>query len=240
FAVTAASVARDAPFLRDLQGTRESRPGDRRGFPRADRCLQLHPGRGQRLPQIPRPVAAVPVSGLLICSCARRLGSKPSSCERQRTESTRWRSWLLSGTTEFSLPAGSFGSLSPAMGAKTKDGKPGSDRSSSPSVVKTFLLGLLVGAMLTAVTGWYLFIGRNSQPVVQAQDAVARGLTHAVDAVEARIEAFQLNGKDIKADMLATGQVVRHSVRAVGTAVVDATNDPRITTTIKAKLLANH
>ena len=121
------------------------------------------------------------------------------------------------------------------MGAKDKSGA----AKAGPGGLKNFFLGLLVGAILTAGMGWYFFVGRNSQHVVNAQDTVARGLTHAVDAVAARIDAFELNGKDIKDDMLRTGQVVRRSVRTVGAAVADATNDPRITTTIKAKLLAN-
>jgi hypothetical protein len=118
------------------------------------------------------------------------------------------------------------------MAAKSNGGGSGNP-------LKNFFLGLVVGVVLTGATGWYLAFARKDPRVIQAQDAVASGITHAVDLVEARIDAFQLSGKDVKEDMLQTGQVVRRSVRAVGTAVADATDDPRITATIKAKLLAN-
>ncbi len=105
--------------------------------------------------------------------------------------------------------------------------------------MRDFFIGLLVGVVLTAFTGWYFAFGRKNPKVRRAQDAVASGIVKTVDAVEARIDAFELRGKDIKEDIANTGRVVRRSVRATGASVADATRDTRITAAIKAKLLAD-
>ncbi len=105
--------------------------------------------------------------------------------------------------------------------------------------MKDFFTGMLVGVLLTAFTGWYFAMGRKSPSVQRAQDAVASGIVKTVDAVEARIDAFELRGKDIKEEIANSGRVVRRSVRAAGTTVVDATRDTRITTAIKTKLVAD-
>lgn len=118
------------------------------------------------------------------------------------------------------------------MAAKGTAGKGGGG-------LKDFFTGLLVGVILTALTGWYVAIGRKSDRVRQAQNAVASGIETTVGAIESRIDAFELRGKDIKEDLAQTGRVVRRSVRAVGGAVADATSDTRLTAAIKAKLAMN-
>jgi osmotically-inducible protein OsmY len=105
--------------------------------------------------------------------------------------------------------------------------------------MKDFFIGMLVGVVLTAFTGWYFAVGRKNPSIQRAQDAVATGIVKTVDAVEARIDAFELRGKDIKEDIAKTGRVVRRSVRSAGTSVADATRDTRITTAIKTKLVAD-
>ncbi len=105
--------------------------------------------------------------------------------------------------------------------------------------MKDFFTGMLVGVILTAFSGWYFTMGRKSPRVQRAQDVVASGIVKTVDAVEARIDAFELRGKDIKDELANSGRVVRRSVRSVGSTVADATRDTRITTAIKAKLVAD-
>ncbi len=105
--------------------------------------------------------------------------------------------------------------------------------------MKDFFSGLLTGIVLMAATGWYWVYGRKNEDVRQAQTSVGTALHQAVDAVEARIDAFELRGKDIKEDLTHTGKVVREKARAVGVALGDATSDTRITTAIQAKLLAD-
>lgn len=117
------------------------------------------------------------------------------------------------------------------MAAKSRGGAGGG--------LRDFFTGFLVGVILTALTGWYFAIGRKSEHVRGAQQAVASGIESTVSAIEARIDAFELRGKDIKDDLARTGQVVRRSVRSVGDAVADATSDTRITAALKTKLAVN-
>lgn len=112
-------------------------------------------------------------------------------------------------------------------------------RSATVRAMREFWLGLISGVVLTAVTGWYVVVGRKTQPVREAQTVVGTALHRAVDTMEARLEAFELRGKDIKEDLERTGQVIRRAVRAAGATVEDATSDARITAAIKAKLVAD-
>ncbi len=105
--------------------------------------------------------------------------------------------------------------------------------------MREFFMGLLSGLLLAAVTGWYWFVGRKTEPVQHAQVKVATEIELMVDKMEAKLDAFELRGSDIKEDLAHTGQVMRRNVRAFGAGVVDATTDTRITATVKAKLIAN-
>ncbi len=117
--------------------------------------------------------------------------------------------------------------------------RPGTDRNNLPAGMRDFIMGLLAGILLTCVTGWYWFAVRKSHHVQHAQEKVATGIAHVVDKMEAKLDAFQLRGSDIKEELARTGQVVRRNVRAFGANVADATADARITATIKAKLIAD-
>lgn len=90
--------------------------------------------------------------------------------------------------------------------------------------MKNFFIGLLVGAFLTAGTGWYFIVARNDPRVA-----------HAWDVVDAKLTAWHLRGDDIKDELTRTGNVLRRSAREVGSAVADASADAAITAKIKAK-----
>jgi gas vesicle protein len=90
--------------------------------------------------------------------------------------------------------------------------------------MKDFFIGLLVGAFLTAGTGWYFVVARKDPRV-----------THAWDAVDARLTAWHLGSDDIKDELSSSGKVLRRSVREVGSAVASASADAAITGKIKAK-----
>lgn len=105
--------------------------------------------------------------------------------------------------------------------------------------MKIFFTGFFLGVFLTVATGWYFAVGRKKESVQNAQVAVAQHIEHAVDALSAKLAAFELRGADVRDDLARTGRVVRRTVRAVSNAVTDATSDARITTTIKAKLVAD-
>ncbi len=105
--------------------------------------------------------------------------------------------------------------------------------------MKEFFIGLILGVVLTVFTGWYFGYARKNTHVRQAQTSVATGLQRTVDNLEARLDAFDLRGKDVRADLGRYGEVIRRKASAVGSSVADATSDTRITATIKAKILAD-
>jgi gas vesicle protein len=90
--------------------------------------------------------------------------------------------------------------------------------------MKDFLIGLLIGAFLTAGAGWYFLVARNDPRV-----------THAWDALDAKLTAWHLGGDDIKEELSRTGNVLRRSAREFGSVVADASADAAITAKIKAK-----
>lgn len=90
--------------------------------------------------------------------------------------------------------------------------------------MKDFFVGLLVGAFLTAGTGWYFLVARNDPRV-----------THAWDMVDGKLTTWHLRGDDIKDELTRTGKVLRRSVREAGATVADASVDAAITAKIKAK-----
>ncbi len=90
--------------------------------------------------------------------------------------------------------------------------------------MRDFFIGLIVGAFLTAGTGWYFTVARKNPRVV-----------HAWDAVDAKMTAWHLRGDDIKDELNRTGKVLRRQASEFGVAVANATSDAAITTKIKAK-----
>ena len=102
--------------------------------------------------------------------------------------------------------------------------------------MKEFFIGLVVGTILTAATGWYFTAGRYRPGVRHAQDATATAMQHTVETIEAKLVAWHLTGPEIEAELTKTGKVVRRQMRDFGTGVADVASDTRISTTIKSKL----
>ena len=69
--------------------------------------------------------------------------------------------------------------------------------------MKDFFIGLLVGAFLTAGTGWYFGVARKDPRVA-----------HAWDAIDAKLAAWHLHGDDIKDELSRTGKVLRRQAKA--------------------------
>ena len=90
--------------------------------------------------------------------------------------------------------------------------------------MRDFFIGLLVGAFLTAGTGWYFVVARKDPRVVRAWDAV-----------DAKLTAWHLGGDDIKDELNRTGKVLRRQARDLGAVVASASSDAAITTKIKAR-----
>jgi hyperosmotically inducible protein len=90
--------------------------------------------------------------------------------------------------------------------------------------MKDFFIGLLVGAFLTAGTGWYFVVGRSNPRVA-----------HAWDVVDAQLTAWHLRGDDVREELGHTGRVLRRQVSDFGAAIASASSDTAITAKIKAK-----
>ena len=105
--------------------------------------------------------------------------------------------------------------------------------------MKDFFVGLIVGAVLTVMTGWYFVTVRHLPMVRQAQANTATTLRQTADAVEAKLAAWHLTNADIEQELKQTGKVVRRQMREFGATVADATADARVTAQIKAKLALN-
>ncbi|MGA2221931.1 MAG: BON domain-containing protein [Verrucomicrobiia bacterium] len=101
--------------------------------------------------------------------------------------------------------------------------------------MRDFFIGLIVGAALTAATGWYFMVARKSQSVQHAQDVTAATLQRGADAIEAKLVAWHLTTTDIQEELAKTGKVVRRQMGDFGAAVADASADAAITAKIKAK-----
>ena len=105
--------------------------------------------------------------------------------------------------------------------------------------MKDFFVGLIVGTVLTVMTGWYFVTVRHLPMVRQAQANTATTLRQTADAVEAKLAAWHLTNADIEQELKQTGKVVRRQMREFGATVADATADARVTAQIKAKLALN-
>ncbi len=92
--------------------------------------------------------------------------------------------------------------------------------------MKDFFVGLLVGALLTAGTGWYFVVARNDPRV-----------GHAWDVLNAQLAAWHLDGDDVRDELKSTGKVLRRQARDFGATMASASSDASITAKIKAKYL---
>ena len=94
--------------------------------------------------------------------------------------------------------------------------------------MRDFFIGLIVGAFLTAGTGWYFTVARKNPRVV-----------HAWDVVDAKMTAWHLRGDDIKDELSRTGKVLRRQASEFGVTVANAASDAAITGKIKAKYVVD-
>jgi osmotically-inducible protein OsmY len=102
------------------------------------------------------------------------------------------------------------------------------------AVMKNFLLGILVGAVILIAVIWH-YSGKQSHDEVK-QD-LQNAAAHTARAVEEKLGTSNLSAAEIKDELARTGQVVRRKAGEAGAAIADAATDARITATIKARLL---
>ncbi len=99
-------------------------------------------------------------------------------------------------------------------------------------------LALVIGIILGGVGIWYYNTSQGKATVQSASQHVESAAKSASDAVSEKVKELDLSPQRIKDELARSGQVVRRKAEAAGKAINDATADARITTAIKAKLVA--
>lgn len=107
------------------------------------------------------------------------------------------------------------------------------------STTRDFLLGVIVGAVLSLGTAWYFVVGRHRADVRRAQNTAAAALQRAADNTETKLTVWHLTTPEITAELARTGKIVRRSVTNFGEQAGHLANDAAITGRIKAKFVAD-
>jgi hypothetical protein len=97
--------------------------------------------------------------------------------------------------------------------------------------MRTFL-ALVLGVALGGAAVWFYSIYRDDPRMRSAEQKVG-------NAAQDTLRVLHLRSEDIKDELARTGRVVRREAHEAGQAIADATADARVTTAIKAKLLAS-
>ena len=103
--------------------------------------------------------------------------------------------------------------------------------------MRKFMAGLFLGIVITVAAIWY-YADKNSH-AHEAKEDIKGAATQTKEFVRDKIDSMDFSTDKIKDELARTGQVVRRKAETVGNAIADATADARITTTIKAKLVAD-
>jgi hyperosmotically inducible protein len=100
-------------------------------------------------------------------------------------------------------------------------------------------LAVLVGALLGAA-GYYVLTTQSGKSTVRhTGDQIESAARSTRDTLQDKLQVLDLRPEDIRDDLAKTGKVIRRKAQEAGKAIADATADPRITASIKAKLLAS-
>jgi osmotically-inducible protein OsmY len=116
--------------------------------------------------------------------------------------------------------------------------------------MKSFVIGLLMGAIIAAGAIWYFAAGRTTPAVQKVEESAAKKAEQALESLQAageqaklslaaKLETLELRREDIQQELAEKGSIVRRKAREIGGAAADAALDARVTATIKAKLAAD-
>ena len=100
-------------------------------------------------------------------------------------------------------------------------------------------LALIVGVILGGAALWYYNTTQGKSRVDSTGQHIESAAKSAGDTLQQKIHDWNLTPQNIKDELARSGQVVRRKAEEAGQAINDATADARITTAIKAKLVAN-
>ena len=100
-----------------------------------------------------------------------------------------------------------------------------------------FILTLLVGIALGIAAVWYFNHNKNNSQFQTAGQEIKSTAQNAGDALADKLRSWNLDRDHITNELSRTGRVIRDKANAAGQALKDATEDGRVTTAIKAKLV---
>ena len=101
------------------------------------------------------------------------------------------------------------------------------------------LLNLAILALLGVAGYWYFTECRRHEDVQLAEKEFTQSAERLKDAIHGRLKDFSLRSDDIKEELSRTGKVIRQLARDLGATVAEVTADARVTSAIKAKLVAD-
>lgn len=100
------------------------------------------------------------------------------------------------------------------------------------------IFALIIGVVIGAGAVWYYGTKEGKARVQATGQQIETSTKAARDTLQEKLRVLDLRSNDIRDELARTGQVVRRKAREAGKALSDATADARITTAIKAKLVA--
>lgn len=100
-------------------------------------------------------------------------------------------------------------------------------------------LALLVGLIVGGVAIWVLTSGNARESLRQTGETLDQATQSTRSAIQEQVKKLDLDPERVKEELSKSGQVVRKKAEQAGHAIADATSDARITTAIKAKLVAD-
>ena len=101
------------------------------------------------------------------------------------------------------------------------------------------LFALVLGIAAGAAGFWFYTNYHNNPRVQAAQQKIESATKSARDAAQNELQSFRLRPEDVKDELALTGRIVRRVAGDASHAIADAPADARITTAIKAKLVAS-
>jgi hypothetical protein len=104
-------------------------------------------------------------------------------------------------------------------------------------IMKKFIFGVIIGGVIVVAVMWHL--SNKHKHAEMVRDDLHDAAVNVGDAIREKLDSAHLDPDDIKAELDRTGKIVREKAEHAGTVVADAATDARITSTIKAKLIAD-
>src|SRR3954468_17496591 len=102
--------------------------------------------------------------------------------------------------------------------------------------MKHWWIGFACGLVVGLLAYWFVEQEQNQQRIRAAGNSVVSEAGRVGGAFQEKVS--EIRTQDIKRELEHTGVIVREKARQAGSAISDATSNTRISTAIKAKLIA--